>query len=63
MSKYEITRSEKEEILIKDIEQRLDDNAWYSDGCSREIMFVPVGIIRKDGKISIVMQYDKNLLR
>ena len=46
MSKYEITRSEKENILIKDIEERLDDSAWYSEGCSREIMFVPVGIIR-----------------
>ena len=63
MSKYEITRSEKEDMLIKDIEQRLDDSAWYSEGCSREIMFVPVGIIRKDGKISIVMKYDDNLLR
>ena len=63
MSKYEITRSEKEDMLIKDIEQRLDDSAWYSVGCSREIMFVPVGIIRKDGKISIVMKYDDNLLR
>ena len=63
MSKYEITRSEKEDMLIKDIEQRLDDSAWYSEGCSKEIMFVPVGIIRKDGKISVVMKYDDNLLR
>ena len=63
MSKYEITRSEKEDMLIKDIEQRLDDSSWDSEDCSREIMFVPVGIIRKDGRISIVMQYDKKLLR
>ena len=63
MSKYEITRSEKEDMLIKDIEERLDDSAWYSEGYSKEIMFVPVGIIRKDGKISIVMKYDDNLLR
>ena len=63
MSKYEITRSEKEDMLIKDMEERLDNSVWYSEGCSREIMFVPVGIIRKDGKISIVMQYDKKLLR
>ena len=63
MSKYEITRSEKEDMLIKDIEERLDDSTWYSEGCSKEIMFVPVGIIRKDGKISVVMKYDDNLLR
>ena len=63
MSKYEITRSEKEDMLIKDIEQRLDDSAWDSEDCSREIMFVPVGIIRKDGKISVVLEYDKKLLR
>ena len=63
MSKYEITRSEKEDMLIKDIEERLDDSAWDSEDCSREIMFVPVGIIRKDGKISVVMKYDDNLLR
>ena len=63
MSKYEITRSEKEDMLIKDIEERLDDSTWYSEGCSREIMFVPVGIIRKDGKISIVLECDSNLLR
>ena len=63
MSKYEITRSEKEDMLIKDIERRLDNSAWYSEGFSREIMFVPIGIIRKDGKISIVIQYDCNLLK
>ena len=63
MSKYEITRSEKEDMLIKDIERRLDNSAWYSEGCSREIMFVPIGIIRKDGKISIVMESDVNLLK
>ena len=63
MSKYEITRSEKEDMLIKDIEQRLDNSVWYSEGCSREIMFVPVGIIRKDGEIRTVIQYDCNLLK
>ena len=63
MSKYEITRSEKEDMLIKDIERRLDNSAWYSEGCSREIMFVPIGIIRKDGKIVITMKYDIDLLR
>ena len=63
MSKYEITRSEKEDILIKDIEERLDDSAWYSEGCSREIMFIPVGIIRKDGRISVVLKSDSDLLR
>ena len=63
MSKYEITRSEKEDMLIKDIEERLDNSAWYSEGCNREIMFVPIGIIRKDGKIFITMKYDIDLLR
>jgi hypothetical protein len=63
MSKYEITRSEKEDMLIKDIEQRLDNSAWYSEGCSREIMFVPIGIIRRDGKIFITIKYDIDLLR
>ena len=63
MSKYEITRSEKEDMLIKDIEQRLDNSAWYSEGCSREIMFVPIGIIRKDGEIRTVIQCDCNLLK
>ena len=63
MSKYEITRSEKEDMLIKDIEQRLDNSGWNSEGCSKEIMFVPIGIIRKDGKIVITMKYDIDLLR
>ena len=63
MSKYEITRSEKEDMLIKDIEQRSDNSDWYSEGCSREIMFVPIGIIRRDGKIVITIKYDIDLLR
>jgi hypothetical protein len=63
MSKYEITRSKQEDILIKDIEERLDESGWYSEGCSREIMFIPVGIIRKDGEIRTIIRYDSNLLK
>ena len=39
MSKYEITRSETEDILIKGIEERLDEITWYGEDCSKEIMF------------------------
>ena len=59
--KYEVVRSENEEKLIKDIEQRLDETLWSMDGC-RQIMFVPVGLLTKDGKIELILHTDMNLL-
>ena len=59
--KYEIIRSEKEKELLEDIEQRLDETFWCMDGC-RQIMFVPIGIVTKDGKIELVLHTDMNLL-
>ena len=35
--KYEIIRSENEEKLLADIEERLDETSWCIDGC-RQIM-------------------------
>lgn len=59
--KYEIVRSENEEKLIEDIEQRLDETLWSMDGC-RQIMFVPVGLITKDGKVRLILHTDMDLL-
>ena len=59
--KYEVVRSENEERLIKDIEQRLDETFWCMDG-RRQIMFIPVGLITKDGKVKLILHTDMNLL-
>ena len=59
--KYEIIRSENEKELLEDIEQRLDETLWCMDGC-RQIMFVPVGLITKDGKIRLILHTDMDLL-
>ena len=59
--KYEIVRSENEGKLIEDIEQRLDETLWCMDGC-RQIMFVPVGIVTRDGKVGVVLHTDTDLL-
>ena len=59
--KYEIERRENEKKLLEDIEQRLDETLWCMDGC-RQIMFVPVGLITKDGKIELILHTDMDLL-
>ena len=59
--KYEIVRSENEEKLLADIEERLDETVWLADGC-KQIMFVPVGLITKNGKIELILHTDMNLL-
>ena len=59
--KYEIVRSENEEKLLADIEERLDSVTWCKDGC-KQIMFVPIGIISKNGKIELILHTDMNLL-
>ena len=59
--KYEVVRSENEEKLIKDIEQRLDETLWCMDG-RKQLMFVPVGLITKNGKIELILHTDMNLL-
>ena len=59
--KYEIVRSENEEKLIKDIEERLDETLWCMDG-NRQIMLVPIGLITKNGKIELILHTDMNLL-
>ena len=59
--KYEVVRSENEEKLLKDIEERLDETLWCMDG-NRQIMFVPVGLITKNGKIELILHTDMNLL-
>ena len=59
--KYEIVRSENEEKLLKDIEERLDETLWCMDG-NRQIMFVPVGLITKDGKVRLILHTDMDLL-
>ena len=59
--KYEIVRSENEEKLLEDIEQRLDETSWCMDGC-KQIMFVPVGIVSKNGKIELILHTDMDLL-
>ena len=59
--KYEIIRSENEEKLIKDIEERLDETLWCMDDC-KQIMFVPIGIITKDGKVKLILHTDIDLL-
>ena len=59
--KYEIVRSENEEKLLKDIEERLDETLWCMDG-NRQIMLVPIGLITKDGKIRLILHTDMDLL-
>ena len=59
--KYEIIRSENEKGLLEDIEQRLDETLWCMDGC-KQIMFVPVGLITKDGKVRLILHTDMDLL-
>ncbi len=59
--KYEIVRSENEEKLIEDIEQRLDSITWCKD-YNKQIMFVPVGIVTRDGKVGVVLHTDTDLL-
>ena len=59
--KYEVVRSENEEKLIKDIEERLDETLWCMDG-NRQIMLVPIGLITKNGKIELILHTDMNLL-
>ena len=59
--KYEIVRSENEEKLLADIEQRLDETPWCIDGC-RQIMLLPVGIVSKNGKIELILHTDMDLL-
>ena len=59
--KYEIVRSENEGKLIEDIEQRLDETLLCMDSC-RQIMFVPVGLITKDGKVRLILHTDMDLL-
>ena len=59
--KYEIVRSENEKELLEDIEQRLDETLWCMDGC-KQIMFVPIGIIAKDGKVKLILHTDMDLL-
>ena len=59
--KYEIVRSENEEKLLADTEERLDETLWCMDGC-KQIMFVPIGIITKDGKVKLILHTDMDLL-
>ena len=59
--KYEIVRSENEEKLLADIEERLDETLWCMNGC-KQIMFVPIGIITKDGKVKLILHTDMDLL-
>ena len=59
--KYEIVRSENEKKLLADIEERLDETLWRMDGC-KQIMFVPIGIVTKDGKIELILHTDMDLL-
>ena len=59
--KYEVIRSENEKELLEDIEQRLDETLWCMDGC-KQIMFVPIGIIAKDGKVKLILHTDMDLL-
>lgn len=59
--KYEIIRSEKEEKLLADIEERLDSTLGCLDGCG-QIMMVPVGIVTKDGKVRLILHADTDIL-
>ena len=59
--KYEIVRSENEKELLEDIEQRLDETLWCMDSC-KQIMFVPSGIITKEGKVKLILHTDMDLL-
>ena len=59
--KYEIIKSENQEKLLADIEQRLDETVWLVDGC-KQIMLVPIGIITKDGKVKLILHTDMDLL-
>ena len=59
--KYKIVKSENEKKLIKDIKRRLDNTTWYKDGC-KQIMFVPIGLVTKNGKIELILHTDMNLL-
>ena len=59
--KYEIVRSENEKKLLEDIEQRLDSITWCKD-YSKQIMFVPIGIVTRDKKVGVVLHTDTDLL-
>ena len=59
--KYEIIRSENEKELLEDIEQRLDSITWCKD-YNKQIMFVPVGIVSREGKVGIVLHTNTDLL-
>lgn len=61
--KYKVVKGICEEELLKDIEEKLDSNDWFGEGCIKEVMFVPVGIIRKDAKISAILEPDKKLIK
>ena len=59
--KYKIVKSENEKKLIKDIKRRLDNTTWYKDGC-KQIMFVPIGLVTKNGKVKQILHTDTDLL-
>ena len=52
------------EVLVSDIEERLEDTSWAFKGCSTEIVYVPVGIIRdKEGRIATIFNTDTDLIK
>ena len=59
-----INLNENNEVLVSDMEERLEDTSWAFKGYSTEIVYVPVGIIRdKEGRIATIFNTDTSLIK
>lgn len=61
--KYKITKGDYNKEMFKDIEKKLDDNNWCGEDCTKEIMLVPLGVVRRNGKVEIILNADVNLIK
>ena len=62
--KYEVKSNPNEEELLRDIEERLDWEIWGKDRHTKEIRYVPIGVILdKEGRVQVILNNDSKLIK
>ena len=62
--KYEVKSNPNEEELLRDIEERLDWEIWGKDRHTKEIRYVPIGVILdKEGRVKVILNNNSNLIK
>ena len=60
---FKITKNQKEKEMLENVKEKLAFDGWCVDDSKKEIMFIPIGIIRSEGKVEAVLCPSKELMK